>query len=94
MWLAFEAISPLEADYTLFVDVVDEKGKREGQRDLWQPTSRWPIGVSIPIAVELEGLPHPGRYFLRIGWYKWPEMAHLAPGSEPFYLYPMPVEVR
>lgn len=96
LWLAFEAVSPMEADYTLFVHVVDEKGVQKSQRDLWQPTSRWPGGVSIPIAVELDGLPHPGRYFLRIGWYKWPEMIHLAPEfmAAPFYLYPVPIEVR
>ncbi len=98
IWLAFEAMNDLETDYTLFVHVVDEKGQAGSQRDLWQPTSRWPTGTVIPIAMPLDGIPRPGRYTLRIGWYAWPEMLHLLPdmasASGPFYVYPVPISVR
>ncbi|HXF68938.1 MAG TPA: 6-pyruvoyl-tetrahydropterin synthase-related protein [Thermoflexus sp.] len=95
LWLAFEAIARPEADYTLFVHVVDEAGNLIHQRDLWQPTSHWPEGRAIPVAVAIDGLPRPGRYFLRIGWYIWPTMAHLSVDSpspeKRFYTYPLPI---
>jgi len=95
VWLAFEALGRLDRDYTLFVHVLDETGRTVGQQDLWQPTSRWPVEVAVPVAVPLDGLPSPGRYLLRIGWYAWPEMAHLLPDAPspegPFYSYPVPI---
>ncbi|WP_322798752.1 6-pyruvoyl-tetrahydropterin synthase-related protein [Thermoflexus sp.] len=98
VWLAFEALRPLDVDYTLFVHVVDREGNVESQRDLWQPTSRWPVGVEIPLAISLDGLSRPGRYALRIGWYKWPEILHLLldlpSASEPAYVHPVPIMVR
>jgi len=98
IWLAFEALNRLETDYKVFVHVVDEEGRVGSQRDLWQPTSRWPMRVVVPVSVQLDGLPRPGRYTLRIGWYAWPEMTHLLPDSSavsgPFYTHPVVIIAR
>jgi len=97
LWLSFEALAPLDADYTLFVHIVDAAGQLRAQRDLYQPTRHWPVGASIPVEVPLPGLSQPGRYMIRVGWYRWPGMEHLLPDPQPeqglYGILPISLEV-
>ncbi|NOZ05800.1 MAG: hypothetical protein GXP41_05540, partial [Chloroflexi bacterium] len=72
----WQALRPLDQDYTLFVHLVDAQGNTWGQRDAMPrdgqyPTSAWPVGEVIPdsyaITVKPEA-PVAGLH-LEIGWY-------------------------
>ena len=75
--LRWQALGPIEADYTVFVQVVDAQDRIVGQVDSWpvqgtHPTSGWEPGevVGDPYQVQLaEALPS-GRYRLLIGLYR------------------------
>ncbi len=93
LWLEWQALQPIEKNYTLFVHVLNEEGRIAAQQDLFQLTSMWPAGVRIPLRVDLSTLP-PGRYRIRIGWYLWPSleplMAQTPSGEAPYWELPWP----
>jgi hypothetical protein len=72
-WLALE---PMEDNYTVFVQVVDENDRIVGQVDAWPvqgtyPTSQWTAGETVadPYRVQLAADLSPGQYRVYIGWY-------------------------
>lgn len=74
--ITWQGLERMEANYTVFVQVVDEQDRIVGQVDSWPlqgtyPTSQWQPGEVIrdPYEVQLEaGLPA-GNYRLLVGWY-------------------------
>ncbi len=74
--LNWQGLSQMQADYTVFIQVLDEQDRIVGQIDSWPlqgtfPTSQWAVGerVDDPYLVRLsEDLP-PGQYRLHVGWY-------------------------
>ncbi len=91
LWLEWQALQPIRKNYTLFVHILNEEGKVAAQQDLFQLTSMWPVGIRIPLRVDLAPLP-PGRYQIRIGWYLWPSIEHLMAqtpsGEAPYWELP------
>jgi hypothetical protein len=74
--LTWQGLAPLTADYTVFVQVVDEQDRIVGQVDSWPlqgtyPTSQWRPGVVVrdPYEIRLEPELPPGNYRLLVGWY-------------------------
>lgn len=75
--LTWQALAPMEQDYTVFVQVVNAQDQIVGQVDQWpvqgtHPTSDWEPGevVRDPYRVQLaEALPS-GRYRLLVGLYR------------------------
>ncbi|MEW6231105.1 MAG: DUF2079 domain-containing protein [Chloroflexota bacterium] len=75
--LHWEALGKMEADYSVFVHLVDEQGRIRGQKDLLlggedYPTSWWVAGQAMGQTVELvidEKAP-PGQYRLLTGLYR------------------------
>jgi hypothetical protein len=74
--LVWRALSPMNADYTAFLHILDERDQIVGQVDAWPvqgtyPTSQWTPGETVrdpyrvPIAADVTA----GRYRLEIGWY-------------------------
>jgi hypothetical protein len=75
--LLWQARQPVGEDYTVFVHLLDQAGRRWAQHDAQPlgnlyPTSRWAAGEMVrdnhPLSLPAD-LP-PGRYFLRIGLYR------------------------
>jgi len=72
----WQALRPLDQDYTLFVHLVDDQGNIWGQRDAMpqdgrHPTSAWQVGDVIDDSYQLtvkQAAPATGLH-LEIGWY-------------------------
>ncbi|MFW6062771.1 MAG: protein O-mannosyl-transferase family [Chloroflexota bacterium] len=75
--LTWQALAPIDENYTVFVQVVDAQNQIVGQVDSWPlqgtyPTSQWRAGEVIEDGYQIQlpaELP-PGRYRLLIGWYQ------------------------
>jgi hypothetical protein len=74
--LYWQALSPLEVDYTVFTHLLDAEGRIQGQQDRMpvggtRPTTTWLPGeivadsYTIPLAPDAP----PGRYWLEVGMY-------------------------
>ncbi|HVC35219.1 MAG TPA: glycosyltransferase family 39 protein [Chloroflexota bacterium] len=86
--------APLTDDYTVFVHLVDQSGRRVAQADAppyegQYSTTRWPVGpivqdvhrISLPTCLP------PGRYRLDVGFYVLKTMRRLgSPGDDTFHL--------
>ena len=74
--LVWEALGPIEGNYTAFVHLLDEHGQRWGQADNWPgqgsyPTRHWRPGDVIVDRYQVKIHPclPPGRHRLEVGWY-------------------------
>jgi hypothetical protein len=74
--LTWQGLAQMEADYTVFVQVLDAADRLVGQVDAWPvqgtfPTSQWTPGevVSDPYLVQLDADLPPGDYRLHVGLY-------------------------
>jgi len=74
--MRWQSLSPMDEDYTVFIQVLDAQDRIVGQVDAWPiqgtyPTSQWKSGeiVDDPYLVQLAGDLPPGQYRLQIGWY-------------------------
>ena len=74
--LWWEALAPLEVDYTVFVHLVDENGQLAGTGDgpplggafptsVWNPGDWVPDEHDIPLPPDLPS----GVYTVQVGWY-------------------------
>lgn len=76
--LRWQAISPVEADYTAFVHLLDEEGRRLAQHDellldaTGQPTSAWAVGEpqSMRFLLDIPADAPSGDYVLVAGLYR------------------------
>lgn len=82
--LTWQALAPLVADYTVFVQVLDANDRIVGQVDAWpvqgtRPTSQWVPGqvITDPYAVQLAADLPPGEYRLIVGWYLLADLRRL-----------------
>jgi hypothetical protein len=74
--IRWQNLSPMDEDYTVFIQVLDAHDQIVGQVDAWPmqgtyPTSQWKPGeiVDDPYLVQLAADLPPGQYRLQIGWY-------------------------
>lgn len=74
--LFWEALHPMERDYTVFVHLLGPEGRIQGQwdsqpADRLYPTSRWQAGEIIRDRYDLTVAPDapPGRYLIEVGMY-------------------------
>ncbi len=74
--LRWQSLSPVDEDYTVFIQVLDDQDKIVGQVDAWPmqgtyPTSQWKPGeiMDDPYLVQLDADLPAGQYRLQIGWY-------------------------
>jgi 4-amino-4-deoxy-L-arabinose transferase-like glycosyltransferase len=74
--LTWQALAPIDDNYTVFVQVVDAGDRIVGQVDAWPlhgtyPTGQWRPGevVNDPYQVQLLSELPPGPYRLLVGWY-------------------------
>jgi hypothetical protein len=74
--LTWQGLAQMEADYTVFVQVLDAADQLVGQADAWPvqgtfPTSQWTPGetVSDPYLLQLDADLPPGDYRLHVGLY-------------------------
>ncbi len=74
--LNWQSLSPMDADYTVFLQVLDAQDQIVGQVDAWPlhgtyATSQWAPGEIIedPHLIQLDGNLSPGPYRLHVGWY-------------------------
>jgi hypothetical protein len=74
--LTWQALTSIDEDYTVFVQILDENDRIAGQVDSWPvqgtyPTSQWQTGEEIkdPYLVWLKGDLPPGEYRLNVGLY-------------------------
>lgn len=81
----WECLKSMDADYTLFVQLLAPDGSLRGQIDVWprngtHPTSRWQEGEEIEdrYRVHLDHDAPPGAYQLAIGWYLLGTMERLS----------------
>ena len=80
----WEALAPIDRDYTVFLHVRNENGENVSQRDgqpfdgLY-PTSRWHPGetVALPFDVDLPLDLSAGSYYLSVGFYRLDTMTRL-----------------
>jgi hypothetical protein len=93
----WEAMAPIDVDYTVFLHVRDQQGENRAQRDSQPldglyPTSQWRPGESVaqPLDVDLPRDLAPGSYSLHVGLYRLDTMARLPleddPGGENAYV--------
>lgn len=82
--LVWQALVPLEKDYTVFVQVLDAAERMVGQVDAWPvqgtyPTSQWAAGETIRDHYEVTLAPDlpPGPYQVYIGWYLLADLRRL-----------------
>ena len=82
--LFWQASEPVAQNYTIFTHLVDEAGQVRAQMDSQpvggtRPTSSWQPGETIAdnYALLLPNDLPPGRYWLYVGTYLWPEMTRL-----------------
>jgi hypothetical protein len=80
----WQCLQAMEADYTLFVQLVAPDGTLKGQIDVWprdgtHPTSAWREGevVEDSYLVTLDPDAPPGEYQVAIGWYLLETMQRL-----------------
>lgn len=83
--LTWQALAPLDEDYTVFVQVLDQQDRIVGQVDSWPlqgtfPTSQWAAGETVrdPYLVQLSAELPPGSYRLQVGWYLLATLRRLA----------------
>jgi hypothetical protein len=74
--LTWQALAPIEDDYTVFLHVLDPADRIVGQVDAWPvqgtyPTSQWPVGeiITDPYRIRIASDAAPGAYRLEVGWY-------------------------
>ena len=74
--LTWQALAPIEQNYTVFVQILDDRDRIVGQVDAWprqgtHPTGQWATGeiVHDPYMIQLQGNLPPGQYRLQVGWY-------------------------
>ncbi|HEX6386959.1 MAG TPA: DUF2723 domain-containing protein [Anaerolineae bacterium] len=74
--LTWQALTSIDHDYTVFVQILDDQDRIVGQVDTWprqgtHATSQWAPGeiVRDPYVVPLQGDLPPGEYRLQLGWY-------------------------
>lgn len=74
--LTWQSLAPLDHDYTIFIQILNDQDRIVGQVDAWPlqgtlPTSQWQPGQTItdPHLVRLAGDLPPGNYRLQVGWY-------------------------
>ncbi len=74
--LRWQSLSPVDEDYTVFIQILDAQDRIVGQVDAWPlqgtyPTSQWASGeiVGDPYLVQLAAELPTGPYRLQIGWY-------------------------
>ncbi len=82
--LNWQSLSPIEDDYTVFVQVLDENDTIVGQVDSWPvqgtyPTSQWEVGeiVRDPYQVQLAPELASGNYRLVVGFYRLRDLRRL-----------------
>lgn len=82
--LHWQALSPLDEDYTVFIQLLDENDKIMGQIDAWPlqgtyPTSQWSIGESVddPYLMQINEGDLDGEYRLLIGYYLLADLRRL-----------------
>ncbi len=82
--LQWQALTPINDDYTVFLQVVDAQDRLVGQVDAWPlqgtlPTSQWTPGQTItdPYTIQLDPDMPPGAYRLLIGWYLLADLRRL-----------------
>jgi hypothetical protein len=82
--LTWQGLAEMEADYTVFVQVLDAADRIVGQVDAWPvqgtfPTSQWPPGESItdPTLIQLSADLPPGDYRVHVGFYLLATLARL-----------------
>jgi hypothetical protein len=85
MTLFWQAIAPMDVDYTVFVHLRDAQGETRAQGDAQPfdglyPTSQWQPGETVaqPVEVDLPPDLTAGPYSLYIGLYRLDTMARLA----------------
>ena len=87
--LVWEAIAPMTDDYSLFVHVADEQGRRLAQWDgpplgSHLPTSKWQTGLrqrgTYALSIPADAVTR--RYQLQVGLYDWKTLERL-PVSDP-----------
>jgi hypothetical protein len=83
--LTWQGLAPMESDYTVFVQVLDQQDRIVGQVDSWPlqgtfPTSQWSPGqiVRDPYLVQLSAGLEEGPYRLQVGWYMLATLRRLA----------------
>ncbi|UCC86726.1 MAG: DUF2079 domain-containing protein [Anaerolineales bacterium] len=84
--LYWQALAPMDRDYTVFVHLVDRDGQLVAQHDSqpwWQmplPTSTWQPGEELPDQHRLTLPPdlEPGTYYLQVGAYHWQTLERLS----------------
>jgi hypothetical protein len=74
--LTWQSLAPLDHDYTIFIQILNDQDHIVGQVDAWPlqgtlPTSQWQPSQTItdPHLVRLAGDLPPGNYRLQVGWY-------------------------
>jgi hypothetical protein len=74
--LTWQALAPIEDDYTVFLHVLDAADGIDGQVDAWPvqgtyPTSQWSAGeiITDPYRIPIAPDAAPGVYRLEVGWY-------------------------
>jgi 4-amino-4-deoxy-L-arabinose transferase-like glycosyltransferase len=87
--LFWEALAPMDVDYTVFLHLRNSQGETVAQRDSQPldglyPTSQWQVGEEItqPLDVDLPLDLTPGPYALHMGLYRLDTMARLSLGNE------------
>jgi hypothetical protein len=82
--LQWQALAPLMANYTVFVQVLNAQDQIVGQVDSWPqqgtfPTSTWAVGEMLvdPYLVPLAPDLAPGEYRLLVGWYLLADLQRL-----------------
>ena len=82
--LHWQALSPLDEDYTVFIQLLDENDALVGQIDAWPlqgtyPTSQWQVGETVndPYLMQLNGELGDGEYRLLVGYYLLADLRRL-----------------
>jgi hypothetical protein len=74
--LIWQALAPLDENYTVFVQILDDQDRIFGQMDSWPvqgtyPTSSWEPGQVVidRYSIQLESELPPGQYKIHLGFY-------------------------
>ena len=86
----WQALRPLERDYTVFLHLTDPTGQLQGQQDTMPldnqlPTTRWRPGQIVADAYHATlkpGAPAGGDYRIYLGWYLWQTGERLRAGAD------------